>query len=142
MNFTKDHTENRVVLTGQLKQCDITENVTKTGVPYKRGTLVVVGAGNEFKVTFLEQKTDKSGKENPKFNQVSQLQNGQSVSLQCSFRENKFIGSDGSLVKNPELNLGFINQPRETDVEGLTLNYTGFVVSPLSEVRDEQNAQV
>lgn len=138
MNFTKDHKENRVNLVGQLKQADVVDSVTSKGVPYRRGTLIVLAAGNEFKVNFFEQKTYKNGNENGKYNQVAQLQNGQLVSLQCSFRENKFVGSDGSLVKNQELSLNFINQPRETDVEGLTFGFTGFVVSPLSEVRDEQ----
>ena len=138
MEFTKGQMQNYFNLVGKLGSVDIKDGVTKNGVDYIRGTIIVEANDSEFKVTFFEMKTWKNGTmANPKFEEIKSMSNGQLVSFSCSLEENKFAGRDG-IISNEQLTLGFINKPSQTDEPGLTFDIVGVVTSPLKDVMNEK----
>lgn len=143
MNFTKEQRQNYFTLVGEISAVDITEATTGMGVPYIRGTITVKADESEFNVSFFEMKKWKVGKPderpNPRYEEVKGLSNGDPVRFSCALEENKFAGSDGSVISNEQLTLNFINQPNQNDQKGLIFDMVGVVVAPLKEIKDEKD---
>lgn len=142
MNFTKEQQQNYFTLIGKISAIDINHADSQNGVPYIRGTVTVKADESEFNVHFFEMKMWKIGKpderENPRYNQIQALENGQNVNFSCGLEENKFAGSDGSIISNEQLTLNFINAPKQGQQPGLTFDMVGVVLSPLQEVKNDK----
>lgn len=138
--FTREKTLNNVRVIGTVESIDRRDGESKAGVPVVMGSIMVKHEESVVRVDYYELKTWKNGTmKNEKYNTISNMEEGNLVSLACSLEGNKFVGRDGNLVNGQRLNLNFINDVRATDSYGTVFDIIGVVLDPIREVKDKDN---
>lgn len=132
--------DNRVWITGELTEYDLSIKEDRDGNEYISGQVIVKsminGSEQLIPVDFYSRAKTQSGTPNKLFASYVAMENklGKRISIQGEIQENRFFQeSSGQLVSYNRVAGRFVNDPRQNQEDRADFTFAGYVVAPITE---------
>lgn len=132
---------NKVYVVGTLLRIEDVREGEKDGVKWIAGTAVVKSGKNEIEFKYYSSAKTQEGKDNSKYASYLELKNrvGERVKVNGDLSGRVWYNeAQGQIINFNEVNAGFFNTPKPTDVDTATFEFGGFVTKPIHERYNEK----
>ena len=132
---------NKVYVIGTLLRIEDVREGEKDGVKWIAGTAVVKSGDNEIEFKYYSSAKTQKGKDNSKYASYLNLESrvGERVKVNGDLSGRVWYNeAQGQVINFNEVNAGFFNTPKPTDVDTATFEFGGFVTKPIHERYNEK----
>lgn len=144
MDVSKVLKDNRIWITGELAEYDLSIKEDREGKTYISGQVIVKSIINEeenlIPIDFFSRREKQDGTPNKLFASYVAMENkvGKRVSIQGEIQENRFYQeSSGQVISYNRVAGRFINDVRQNQEDRSDFTFSGYVVAPISERLDK-----
>lgn len=144
MDVSKLLKDNRIWITGELAEYDLSIKEDREGKTYISGQVIVKSIINEeenlIPIDFFSRKEKQDGTPNKLFASYVAMESkiGKRVSIQGEIQENRFYQeSSGQVISYNRVAGRFVNDARQNQEDRADFTFSGYVVAPISERLDK-----